>query len=541
MADTETVKMTKRPKTIIFVFIMIFLVAVLIGFGLYEYDSVFHEMSAEAGEKVYAKDFLKSENDSGYFTVDSDMVDTSIPGQYELRLRRGWFVHKCRLTITDTIPPTAKPRTVSMEINTKCNAGEFVESIEDATEVEVSYIQEPDFSRGGKQEVTLLLTDAGGNTAEVVSELFISQVVEELYVEAGSGAPKLSDFVIEGEHAEFKTIMRYINFNKPAEKKVDISVDGLTYQTQMHIVDTTPPKIKLHDISSYTLLPKEPEDFVTSVHDVTEVQVSFVKEPDLSLAGEQEVQIRFVDEGGNDVVETAKLSLQEDTEAPVITGAEDLKVIIGSTVSYKKNVAVEDNCPEGIELTVDSSAVNLSETGEYPVVYTATDFAGNSSSVTVMVTVRPRVYDINEVNAMADAVLANILTEGMSPMDKTRAIFNYVTKHISYISDSDKSNPVRAAYEGLNDKKGDCFVYASTAKVLLTRAGITNMDIAKIPAKTLHYWNLVDVGEGWLHFDTTPRKDHPTIFMWTDAQLMEYSANHNNSHNYDHDAYPVVN
>ncbi|MCM1217678.1 MAG: hypothetical protein NC548_24565 [Lachnospiraceae bacterium] len=539
MADREMPKVINRGLMVAF------LLAIILGeaatVGIYEYESVYHTGSIEAGEKVYAGDFLKNENDSAYFTTDSDMVDSSVPGDYELFLRKGWFVHKCRLHITDTIPPEAEVKPVSMEMNQKCDAGAFVESIEDATVVEVSYLQEPDFSKGGKQEVNLLLTDAGGNTTEVVSELFVSQVVEELYVEAGGGMPKLSDFVIEGDNAKFKTQLRYINFNRPAEKKVEISVDGLTYQTQMYIVDTTPPTVSLHNITGYTLLPREPEDFVTSINDVTEVRVSFVKEPDVTFTGEQEVQISVVDEGENEVIKTAKLTLKEDMEPPVITGAEDLQVMIGSTVSYKKNVVVEDNCPEGLAFTVDSSAVNLSEAGAYPVVYTATDFAGNETSVSVTVTVKPRVYDPNEVNAMADAVLANILTDGMSPMDKTRAIFNYVTSHIAYISDSDKSNPTRAAYEGFHDKKGDCYVYASTSKVLLNRAGITNMDIAKIPAKTLHYWNLVDVGNGWLHFDTTPRKDHPTIFMWTDAQLMEYSANHNNSHNYDHDAYPAVN
>ena len=67
------------------------------------------------------------------------------------------------------------------------------------------------------------------------------------------------------------------------------------------------------------------------------------------------------------------------------------------------------------------------------------------------------------------------------------------------------------------------------------------MDIEKIPAKTRHYWNLVDIGEGWYHFDTTPRKDRPTIFMWDEARMMDYSQNHNLSHNYDHSLYPVVN
>lgn len=389
--------------------------------------------------------------------------------------------------------------------------------------------------------MTVLLTDAGGNTAEVASELFISQVVEELYVEAGGDIPELSDFVIEGETAEFKTAMEAIDYEKPSEKTIEIMVDGLTYQSRLYIVDTTPPIVSLHDISGYTRIPRKPEDFVTSVEDVTEVKSYFVEEPDLFLTGEQEVQIGFIDEGENEVIKTARLTLEEDTQAPVIEGARDLDVIIGNTISYKKNVEATDNCPEGLEFSVDSSAVNLSQEGTYPVIYTATDYAGNTSSVEVTVTVRPRVYDINEVNAMADAVLAGILTEGMSPVEKVQAIYNYVTRHISYISDSDKSNPVRAAYEGFNDRKGDCFVYAATSKFLLTRAGIPNMDIEKIPARTLHYWNLVDLGEGWLHFDTTPRKDHPVIFLWTDAQLMDYSARHYNSHNYDHEAYPVVN
>lgn len=529
------------PRRIVVILIVTVILGMVIIVGFCEYDRVCHICNKEAGAIVDAKDFLKDQEDSGYFTVDSDLIDRSVPGEYELWLRTGWFVHKCKLIITDTIPPTGEPKTVSLEINQECEAAEFVESITDATRVTVSYLEKPDFSKGGRQDVRVRLTDAGGNTADIDSEIFISQVVEELYVEAGSGMPVLSDFVIEGEHSKFKTAMRAINYNKPSEKTVEILVDGLTYQSQMHIVDTIPPKVKLRDISGYTLLPRKPEDFIISVDDVTEVKVFYMEEPDLASAGEQEVQIGFVDEGGNEVIETARLTLEEDTEAPVIKGAQDISIIIGNTVSYKKNVEVTDNCPEGLNFTVDSSAVNLEQAGAYPVVYTATDYAGNTSSVTVTVTVRPRVYDANEVNAMADAVLTKILTDGMSPIEKVQAIYNYVTKHISYISDSDKSNPIRGAYEGLNDKKGDCYVYASTSKVLLTRAGIANMDIAKIPAKTLHYWNLVNLGEGWLHFDTTPRKDHPTIFMWTDAQLMDYSARHNNSHNYDHDVYPAVN
>ena len=132
----------------------------------------------------------------------------------------------------------------------------------------------------------------------------------------------------------------------------------------------------------------------------------------------------------------------------------------------------------------------------------------------------------------------------MSQYDKALAIFNYTKGNISYINHSEKGDYVRSAYEGLKLKRGDCYVYASTAKVLLTRAGITNMDIARIPSgSSMHYWNLVDIGDGqgWYHFDTTPRKDRPVIFLWNDQQIKDYSDRHNNSHNYDRSLYPVIN
>ena len=62
---------------------------------------------------------------------------------------------------------------------------------------------------------------------------------------------------------------------------------------------------------------------------------------------------------------------------------------MGESVSYRRHVVVEDNIDssEQITLTIDSSKVNLSEVGEYAVKYTATDRAGNSSSVTIFVKV----------------------------------------------------------------------------------------------------------------------------------------------------------
>lgn len=508
---------------------------------VFEDGKVYKECFVEAGVEVTVQDFLKNSDEYAVFVDASDTIDTAHPGEYHLKIKTGYFTHTSTLYITDSIAPEGKPVKVELELGEECEAKEFVTDIQDATEVEVAYVTEPDFTKTGKQNVEIILTDLGGNQTLISSELFISQVVSELTVEAGSESPKITDFVIEGEEAEFISDIQSYDYATPSDEIVALRVDGMVYNVVMHIVDTTPPKVEVQDIERYKLLPRKAEDFIVSIDDVTEVKVKFVKEPDVELVGEQMVEISVTDAGENEVIKEAKLTLNEDTEAPVITGVTDLNVTIGNSISYKKNVTVTDNCSEGLSFMVDNSAVNLNEEGTYPIKYIAKDFAGNETIVSANVIVRPRTYTESEVYALADAVLERIITPDMTPREKVQAIYNYNVSHISYISHSEKGNWLRAAYEGLVDGKGDCYVYASTAKVLLTRAGIVNMDIVKIPAKTNHYWNLVDLGEGWYHFDTTPRKDHPTIFLWTDAQLMDYSAKHNGSHNYDSSLYPAIN
>ena len=539
--EQKTKKQTGK-KIVLIGCICLLLAAGVTAFFFFENSRVYRECYSEAGVEVNVEDFLKNPGDEAYFTEDSDIYDITVPGEYHVRIKTGFFTHRSSLYINDTIAPQGEPVKVNLEMGEECEADAFVTNIIDATLVEVSYAEQPDYTIPGKQSIEVVLTDLGGNSATVVSELFISQVVSELTVEAGSNPPELKDFVIEGETAKFTTNINSIDYTIPADRIVKLQVDGIDYEVTMHIVDSVVPKVEVQDVSSFTLVPIEAEKFILSVDDVTEVTAGFVENPDLTQAGEQTVEIRVTDAGGNETVKAVKLTLEEDVEAPVISGVTDLSVLVGSSVSYKKNVTVTDNCPEGLNLIVDNSAVNLSVEGTYPITYIARDFAGNETTVMANITVRPKVYDENEVYALADSVLASIITPDMSPEQKLEAIYSYNQSHIAYISHSEKDNWVRAAYEGLAEGRGDCYVYACTAKVLLTRAGITNMDIEKIPSRTSHYWNLVNLGYGWYHFDTTPRTSgHPHICMWTEEQLMEYSAAHYNSHNYDHSLYPEVN
>lgn len=532
-----------RRKKIIFVGVAFLLLIILAVGGWLYVDSLAYKLCrVEAGVLVTPSDFLKNQDEAAFFTEDSQPFSITEPGRYQVKVKSGWFTHSCILVIQDTIAPAGQAvPIIYLELGERCVPEDFVENISDATAVDIAYEKEPDFARPGRQTVQVALTDRGGNRTVVESELLVSPVVGDLTVEAGLAFPSVDSFLLEDAEGGFVTRVADLDYHKVGDYEVVIRVDGEDYTSMLHVRDTVPPLVQVHDIEGFAVLPRPVEDFVTRVEDATTVTMAFREEPDLSFAGTQQLEIVFTDEGGNETVKTVNLTLVEDVEPPVIQGAKNLLIYIGDGVSYRKNVTVEDNCPEGLQLTVDTDSVNLQKEGVYPVIYTASDAAGNTASVTVQLTVIVREHTIEEVNALADAVLASIITPEMTDWDKALAIYNYIRRNVGYINHSEKGDWVRAAYEGLARRQGDCYVYASTAKALLTRAGIKNMDIAKIPTKREHYWNLVDVGDGWYHFDTTPRTDHTVFFMWTDAQLMEYSSIHYRSHNYDPTAYPEIN
>ncbi len=521
------------------------LAALLVGLGLggwFYVDSLAYKVCrVEAGVNVTPSDFLKKSDPEAVF-AEGTQFDVTVPGEYQVKVKSGWFTHDCRLIVADTVPPAATAVSKSIMLGESCGPEDFVTGISDVTAVTCAWGTAPDFGNPGSQTVSVVLTDLGGNVTALSAELFISSVVDVVVMEVGDPLPAVSDFVLTNEEAAFVTDVENLDVTTVGEHRIRLKLGGETYDSLLRVEDTVPPQLEVQDLEGFCMTPREAMDFVTDIRDKTDVTVAFEQEPDWSLEGQQEVRLLASDAGGNQTVETAFLTLKADTEAPVIHGASDLRVYLGDSVSYRKNISVTDNSQAEPALAVDTSKVNLAEPGVYPVVYTATDKAGNVSSVTVSLTVAARAYTQEEVDGLADQVLAGIITEGMTQRQKAEAIFTWVTTNVAYISHSDGDDWIKSAYEGLALRKGDCRVFAFTSKELLTRAGITNMDIQKIPAKTMHYWNLVDVGEGWLHFDTCPRQGGPRgFFLWTDADLMNYSASHHNSHNYDHDAYPQVN
>ena len=233
-----------------------------------------------------------------------------------------------------------------------------------------------------------------------------------------------------------------------------------------------------------------------------------------------------------------------DTEAPVIIGATDRIVTLGESISYRSGVTVQDNKDRSPILMIDNSRVNLEEIGEYKVIYTAKDDAGNTSSVTITVYVQ----ELSETNVnedrlleMAQEILVDITEKGMSDMEIAFAIYRWTKSNISYTSDSDKTSWIQAAYQAFTQRRGDCYNYFAAAKALYMAAGIENVNVIKSDTtQSSHYWSLINLGKGWYHVDCTPRAGAENkFFMLTDEELENRTKDYGDDFVYKKEDYPI--
>lgn len=254
-----------------------------------------------------------------------------------------------------------------------------------------------------------------------------------------------------------------------------------------------------------------------------------------------------IQETDNDVPETAveeetdadkngDTAVPLDTTAPVIEGVINLTVHVGDSVSYKGNVTVTDDTDPNPQLYVDNSGVDLSHVGEYFVFYFAEDASGNTSYEAARVNVSPqRAITSEEAFAVADEIIANIITDDMTDGEKLTKVYRYLHS-LGYV-DVDYAEAVdylENAYYFLTTHRGNCRCYFGASKLILERLGYKTIMIHSFyGAPMTHYWNLVSVdgGETYYHYDPTCWNwgEDGNINMVTDEWLEAYAKEHDYS------------
>lgn len=376
-------------------------------------------------------------------------------------------------------------------------------------------------------------------------------VYSEVYIEAGTDKCNVDDFLKHpADNVSFSKDTSF-DLMVPDDYKITIKwkmpvFGNQTYHSTLHVQDTTAPAVTLatDSIEMYTTAtPPTAADLVDSVIDVTNCSIDFKEPYDFTKEGKFDIVVLVADSSGNTTESVIPCTVVDDVTPPEIAGVEPLTVSQGDAISYKKNVTVTDDKDDNPKLEVDTSSVNPDKRGTYKVTYTATDAAGNvSEKTTTIKIVSAKISEATEetVNAKADEILSEIITEGMTQKQQAKAVFDWVVKNITYSETAGIDDLLSAAYKGMFYRIGDCTVKQKTAEVMLNRLGIKNMEIEKIRDTRGHYWLLIDVGEGWYHYDPNLQLDGTLIFYWHDADLWAYSNAHKNTHNYDPSKYPHI-
>ncbi|MGI6084237.1 MAG: transglutaminase domain-containing protein [Acetivibrionales bacterium] len=506
-------------------------------------------VTMEAGTVLpEARYFFKSKGEDAEYVTDMAEININEPGTYEVQIKSGKKINNVVLEIKDTIAPEAETSNVDLYESREVDPNEYIKSIKDATNVVVKYKTEPDYGKTGNQDVFLVLEDTSGNQSEYLATLRISKVKEVAEVDISEGILDAGVFLKDQSDIDKAYIVDTAFPVTLGVFPVKINIGGVIYDSSVKVVDRVAPVGKAVNRKFWINDRISAMDFVSEIVDATTVTAKFTEEPDFTLEGDQNIKIMLTDQGGNETIIEAVLTLEADKEPPAIYGVQDNTVYLNTPVSYKKGVYVIDNRDTDLEVSVDSSQVNLKREGSYKVIYSAVDSSGNSTSreVTFNVIQKPEdLIDREVVEELAKSILEKIITDDMTLEEKALAIYKYIKKNVYYLGGRHSDDLITEAYYALMEDPGDCYTYFAASDLMLNLVGIPNIRVERLryEGETNHYWHMINCGNGWYHFDACVHLPEFFSFMLTDAEAEAYSRQKGkNAYYYRHDKtkYPAT-
>ena len=341
--------------------------------------------------------------------------------------------------------------------------------------------------------------------------------------------------------------------NRPGTYDIPMTdAEGKKYTLKLTVRDRKAPVVTTRHVY-YARGVSEPDalDFIYSITEADEYTAYFECElPDMDRIGDYDIVFRVEDASGNRTKELHSiLTVIEDEEAPTFVKVPELSAFVGEAIAYRKGLVVVDNCGGEVDVQVDSSAVDPTTPGDYSVRFTATDASGNTSWASTTIHVYENQITEEQLAEKIDAVIAEIITPDMDKEAQLRAVYDYVYNHIAYVSESDKSDWIRAAYNGLFIAgSGDCYNYFAAAIAFCRRLGIDYREIERTPgaAEGTHFWIMVNIGTAeaprWYHFDCTHLRasySHSGCLL-TDTQIKAFNRFRAGFYAYDSSAYPAT-
>lgn len=134
-----------------------------------------------------------------------------------------------------------------------------------------------------------------------------------------------------------------------------------------------------------------------------------------------------------------------------------------------------------------------------------------------------------EADQLAEQVIAQVITKGMSQREKAEALYAYVTSTVSYDQRyyADRSNmpyESQTALGALRDGVAICGGYSHAVKLLFEKVGIPCFNVTGKYFSENHMWNLALLDGQWLWFDATSDRGSTGEFGFLHFGLTELDS-----------------
>lgn len=176
--------------------IFVVVLAITGAYAAYEKETVsrvYPELTLEAGSPVITEADLLAKPDGKPVTILENVTEAQmrVPGNYTVLFTWRDRTFSTVLHVVDTVAPEGTAQDLTA-VGPLPPASDFLTSINDTTDVTVSYKEEPDMTKAGTREITLVLTDAAGNTTELPAKI---TVVVDTQAPVISGAKNITVYV----------------------------------------------------------------------------------------------------------------------------------------------------------------------------------------------------------------------------------------------------------------------------------------------------------------------------------------------------------
>ena len=501
-----------KKKTVVLIVLAAIVLAGMVGYGIWQYTLPrFHDVSVELGtDRVATDHFLTiyGKQDRASLVTDLKTVDFTAVGSAAITLRHGIKEETVMLTVQDTTAPKVTfIESLTKGVGHAIQAEDFVRKAEDLSALTYGFLNPPATSGYETVKVTVVVTDAYGNSTQKECSLSFSWLQSEITLELGQKLTKkqiLMDYRKDKELLD-QAQLDAVNAAGVGSYEVTSTAGGVTRVCKVTVVDTTGPAVTLKSATVYQGDEVKVEDLVEKAEDLSgDVTLRLSQPVDTGEVGTQTAAVEAIDPHGNVTRVEATVEIIADTEAPAINFSGKLTVGKNSEPNYLKDVSAYDVHDGVCEVTCDSSAVDLSTPGTYKVVYTAKDAAGNVATKKRDVVVKPDQTDTEALVARVAATLSDDVLE----------IRNYV-REITYTHNWGGDDPT---WFGLTNGHGNCYVHALCLKALLEYKGYETQLIwvkgselgteDTIYGWPPHYWLIVKSDGQWKHLDATPGPTH---------------------------------